>query len=565
MTLVIALMGLFAASSAQASEALFAHSCVLASPRPLTLADAEAQSGWRCNPSAADAKAQYLWLAIDGKRLPRGDRQRLEGDAMPSAGITTVVRFADGSQRVRRWSPADITHNWTAGTRFTLRLYWEQEQPTALFVRIDRPFDRQIATDLQLTGGDEARSVQLVQMILFGMFTGMLLVIALYSLSLYIVLHRRFALIHAAMTGFLIQYTVASSSLLFLLFPGATLWLRTSLAYTGLAGTMALFAPFLCSMLERNALTARMRGAAYACAALVACAGLAVPLLGPLLPFTMRGLYSAAFVPGLVVFAALCVQAVRRGSRAIRLVALAWLWPTLAAIDRIARAFDVYSLPFSYDFAIFGAMALQSMFMAFAIAWRIGEIRKERDRALATERTLTAQVATDALTGLPNRRAFDERHWRCGDYLAVIDVDRFKSVNDRYGHAAGDAVLQALAAELRAEVEAGALIGAWRLGGEEFIALAAARTVAEAAINVNRVRHRISERIASAMPVLSHAVTVSAGLAQIDEQGIAAAYDAADRALYHAKASGRNRLSWEEAGKATATIFPRKDFQRDAA
>jgi diguanylate cyclase (GGDEF)-like protein len=402
-------------------------------------------------------------------------------------------------------------------------------------------------------------------MILFGGFTGMLLMIALYSASLYAVLRRRFALAHAAMTGFFIQYTVASSSLIFLIFPGASLWLRTSLSYTGIAWSIALLAPFLCSMLEREALSPAMRRAAYAAAALLVIAGLAVPILGPHLPFVMRGLYSLSFAPGIGVFVALTIQAWRRGSRAIRLVALAWLWPTLAALDRIFRTIELYTLPAGSDFAIYAAMALQSVFMAFAIAWRIGEIRKERDRARATERTLAAQVGTDALTGLPNRRAFDERHWRCGDYLAVIDVDRFKQVNDRHGHAVGDAVLQTLAAEMRAAVEAGALIGAWRLGGEEFVALAAARTVAEAAINVNRLRHRISERVAGAMPDLATAVTVSAGLAQIDEHGIAAAYEAADRALYHAKASGRNRLSWEEAGNATATIFPRKDLQRDAA
>jgi hypothetical protein len=75
---------------------------VLASERPLTLSQAQAQPGWNCRPSADAARAPYVWIALDRSRLPWGERQRLEGDAMPSAGITTVLRFADGSERVRR-------------------------------------------------------------------------------------------------------------------------------------------------------------------------------------------------------------------------------------------------------------------------------------------------------------------------------------------------------------------------------------------------------------------------------------------------------------------------------
>jgi diguanylate cyclase (GGDEF)-like protein len=563
--LVCALFGLLVPAGAQAREALFARSCVLPSERPLTLAEAQTQRHWRCGPSADDTKAPYLWIAVGAERLPRGQGQRLEGDAMPSAGLTTVLRFADGSTRAIRFNASALAHHWTAGTRFSVWLYGADERPTALFIRVDRPFDRQVATELELHESGEARDSQLRRMVMFGVFTGMLLVIALYSLSLFVALRRRFALAHALMTGFLVQYTFASSSLIFLVFPGASLWLRTGLAYTGLAGSMALLAPFLSSMLERDALTPAMRRLACGSGALVALAGIAVPLLGPQLPFITRLAYTISFVPGLIVLVALCAQAWLRGSRAVRLVALAWLWPSLAALDRILRALELYSLPPDADFAIFGAMAFQSVFMAFAIAWRVGEIRKERDRALATQRTLTAQVGTDALTGLPNRRAFQERHWRCGDYIAVVDVDRFKRVNDRHGHMVGDAVLQALAAEMRAEVEAGSLIGAWRLGGEEFVVLVAARNVAGAALLVNRLRERISGRISGAVADLLHPVTVSAGLAEIRESGIADAYDAADRALYHAKASGRDRLSWEAADKQTATIFPRRSGLRAAA
>lgn len=561
----IALAGLVIPHRAWASEPLYARSCVLASDRALSLPEARASSGWICQPRAGAAVAPYLWLRASPESLPHGERQRLEGDAMPMAGLVTYLRFADGSVRERRFGPADIAAHWTAGTRFSLRLYTAAERPVELFVRIDQPFDRQVANALELDDGPVARARQLRDMILFGVFTGMLLVVALYSLSLWVALRAGFALSHASMVGFFLVYTIASSSLVFMLFPGAGLWLRASLSYIGLALSMAMMAPFLCGYLERRALTPGLRRLAYASAGLIAIAGLAVPLLGPYLPFVMRGAYHLAYVPGLAAFAIVCVGAWRRGSRAVKLVALAWSLPLACAIERIGRATGLHELPFQMDFALFIAMAFQAIVMAFAISWRIGEIRRERDRALKQGNQMARMARTDSLTGLPNRRAFDARHWREGDFLAVIDVDRFKCINDSFGHTVGDEALRVMGVELMQPGSPDGLLGAWRLGGEEFAVLIEARSAEAAALAVNRLRARLSAAIASGVPAIAHPVTASAGLARIGPEGIAAAYEIADRALYHAKASGRDRLSWEAEGRQRATIFPRNGPQRDAA
>src|SRR5690606_17686425 len=100
------------------------------------------------------------------------------------------------------------------------------------------------------------------------------------------------------------------------------------------------------------------------------------------------------------------------------------------------------------DFAFYGSMAWQSVVMAAAITWRIGRIRSERDLAQAQEQALGTLALTDGLTGVPNRRAFDTRQWREGDYLAIIDADHFKRINDRHGHQAGDDVLRAIGGHL---------------------------------------------------------------------------------------------------------------------
>ena len=320
---------------------------------------------------------------------------------------------------------------------------------------------------------------------------------------------------------------------------------------------MALLAPFISGFLERGAISRGVRRTLNAAAILLVLAGLAIPLLGPVLPFFLRTAYHLAFVPGLLAFVLVSVTAWRRGSRAIRLVALAWSVPMVFALERIARALGAELPVEASDFALFVAMAFQAIVMTFATAWRMRELRKQRDRALAREQAKAREAHTDALTGLPNRRAFEARHWRSSDYLAILDFDHFKRIDDHHGHATGDAVLRALGEALDAECGGETVIDAWRMGGEEFTVLIAAKSADAAALAVNDLRGRIAATIAEALPNLASRVTLSAGLAAIGEEGVAAADDAADRSLYHAKASGRDRLSWEAADLATATIFPR--------
>lgn len=171
---------------------------------------------------------------------------------------------------------------------------------------------------------------------------------------------------------------------------------------------------------------------------------------------------------------------------------------------------------------------------------------KRRAEQRAREATLLA--STDELTGIANRRAFmgqldreiegaAEFGWSLA--VAMFDVDHFKRVNDRYGHAVGDRVLQLIAARAAAVVRGGDLVG--RLGGEEFGILMPGATLEEAA--------RVAERLRQAMETAGEAddtlpsVTISVGIAAREGQRTAAELlAAADVALYAAKDDGRNRV-----------------------
>jgi diguanylate cyclase (GGDEF)-like protein len=163
---------------------------------------------------------------------------------------------------------------------------------------------------------------------------------------------------------------------------------------------------------------------------------------------------------------------------------------------------------------------------------------------------------TDVLTGLSNRRHFEDearRVWNDREgvpfVLAMVDVDRFKALNDSAGHAAGDACLQAVARALEAALRQDKDRAA-RYGGEEFVVLmpgAAAGTTAELG---ERLRMAVENLHMPNPGLVGQSVSVSVGI--VRQTGRAGTFEAllgeADRLLYQAKAAGRNRVSSDAPG-----------------
>jgi diguanylate cyclase (GGDEF)-like protein len=173
------------------------------------------------------------------------------------------------------------------------------------------------------------------------------------------------------------------------------------------------------------------------------------------------------------------------------------------------------------------------------------EVQIERSRAASFQ----ADAMRDQLTGLGNRRHLDHRlpmllEVAKGQSLpltvALIDLDHFKQINDRFGHAVGDKVLIAMAQQLRENTRASDVLA--RIGGEEFLVVFADMPLPKALEVCERLRARVERHDWDAL-ASGLRVTLSVGLAHAPPYEIATLFDSADRAMYRAKHGGRNRVA----------------------
>jgi diguanylate cyclase (GGDEF)-like protein len=189
-------------------------------------------------------------------------------------------------------------------------------------------------------------------------------------------------------------------------------------------------------------------------------------------------------------------------------------------------------------------LVFETILHAFCVAYLFGGMARERVVLWYKQASLT-----DPLTGVANRRSFmqqSDKFLQRGQFdgtptaVLALDLDHFKQINDRYGHAVGDNVLVEFCRVVAATLRPTDLFG--RVGGEEFACLLPNTSLENALTVAERLRAACAEYDFHT----SAAVTVSIGLAMAHTDDLAATLANADRALYRAKASGRNRVACAE-------------------
>jgi diguanylate cyclase (GGDEF)-like protein len=309
------------------------------------------------------------------------------------------------------------------------------------------------------------------------------------------------------------------------LFPGAALAQVAALFLLINLGLLAAFATSWNERFDDPSLTA-----------LQVCLGVTmvavIQVLGRDVQFVAAPFYSVLFVFGMLKLSARDLAGVAAYVLASYGVAMLLRYHLYAALDLRVE--------------VISAVLVVTCAVWFALAASYISNLRARLRSLLQQ--IAALATRDALTGLSNRRQIDldleasVRHaQRHGVPLcvALVDVDHFKAVNDRFGHTVGDEVLMSVAGCLAGSLRAGDHVG--RFGGEEFLLVLPGATVAQATSLLERLRARLEAL--QVLPSGERPVTASFGLAAWrGDESAADLVRRADQALYRAKNAGRNRV-----------------------
>jgi diguanylate cyclase (GGDEF)-like protein len=261
-----------------------------------------------------------------------------------------------------------------------------------------------------------------------------------------------------------------------------------------------------------------------------------------------------------VVYGILLVSALMAVTRPIEATPFFYLWPLVFSAYFCTRrevAADLTLMWVTLGVALFvfsDDPMKPVLFMGVGVSVTLTTlvVKLLAEHVAAVIRQLVTAADTDYLTGLLNRRAFDLEFGRQVDRaqrsglplaLAMFDLDHFKQVNDRHGHAVGDQVLRDFAALLQRELRGGDTLA--RVGGEEFAVVLFGVDLDDAVAFAARIGRELQGRGSGRSPLLS----ASAGVAALSEAdpGPAALLLVADRALYAAKEAGRRCVAvWQD-------------------
>ncbi|MBS7669735.1 diguanylate cyclase [Croceicoccus gelatinilyticus] len=503
-----------------------------------------ARADWICNGRNPQNTPQVSWVFFTPDDFANKGLK-------PSHFVTDIARFdrislivmdASGPLRSRTYSMEDVGH-FVNGPKFALPLP-DMQGATGLVVAIEKPWSGVIASraslQVQQTPTD-ALGWSDDAMLAIALLLGMMLTPLLYHAVFHRILREGYVLWQIASATSIIALITIHSGLIHHLI-GIGMETTIQLSMLALMVPMVFSSGFLLSYLEVEAIPEGMRKLLKS---VVIAAGLTLTFIALPLAF-LRPLTAIAFllipIPLAAVAIASAAMAIRSGRRIAWAQLCSWAALSLAYLFNAVRGFGLVMGDGWVDVGFVGAITLHVAVGVFAVLYRVDIMRKERERVNARLDALTNLIDLDPLTGIFNRRAFEQRfvELRSDGFhaLAVVDLDHFKRINDKFGHATGDRVLQEVAAVLAGDKDA---IG-FRMGGEEFVVMMRGSQIQQRA---EQLRRAITIRIANEVEGIDAPVTASMGLIESPPGGASSMrqlYSHADRLLYEAKYSGRNRL-----------------------
>lgn len=546
--LLMAMLCCVRPSPGVASELSFGSSLCHA-VTPLSVEDTAVPTGFACQGLPDGYQHGSLWLRAD-----IADFSTPLNDPVMMVHVSRFDRLAvaflyeDGTVVWQQVRSGDFDDHWRAGGQIAFPAPQNGVPPVAVILRFDRLASAQVLRMRLLDAGESIeQSTALAATV--GAALMLLLIGALYNASLAVAVRRLFPLCQALWAGCMALWGAMWSQLPLFFLPGLAGALTSQICTALACIAVAMVTLSAVTVIEPKDLPRKLRIATIMIGIAIGILGVGLAMMrsGPL--FLLAQIISFLMVADLIAVTSCLILGWRRGSSQARAFAGSWFFPMLALW--VAQFLSVSQIFWGggSQILVLIAAAWQTLWLSVVATGRFAIMRIERDRARDAEAQAHELARRDPLTGLRNRRGLleavapilEQTHTKKVPVaLLILDVDLFKSVNDGYGHEAGDAVLCAIARRLE-QWESEKCVSA-RFGGEEFALMVGGLNRFALSRFAEEVRQGIAACDHSAV-VGARQITVSIGVAATErETDFRDLYRLADEALYAAKMQGRNQV-----------------------
>lgn len=508
-----------------------------------------------CSSDKYAVEGPRVWVRFPflADTLPDGAVE-VQGD---NNGLTTMQVHAeldDGTILSSAFSAREVAKHWRSKGSYGLPVPGSdkpelRQRIRTVYLAIDHPKVVSSISLIQLASKQKWDDLTLPLSIMFAALCGMAIMPLIYNLFFYGAMRYNFMLWHSVMITATVCYTFSSSGLIFLFFPETTLITKMLINYWALAIGVGAGGFFLLRFVEPGKIASWLQVLITATALLPVIVTALVLQIDGGYSMDARNYYHASFLPVFFVVLYAMGHALRRGSRAIWFQIAGWTPIILFSLDRVARGMDLYIGWPLLDYGLYFMLVLETVILALGVANRILRLRQRHEQTLREQAELTMLADTDGLTKLHNRRSFEREFVRNQrelrySHLAIVDIDFFKRVNDRYGHEIGDTVLRVVGDTLNATPHFAA-----RIGGEEFTLLMRMDSREKfknyPANALAEICQALIQAVDDEVPELREPVTFSVGVAAITRRAsLRSVMATADRRLYDAKNHGRNQIVW---------------------
>ncbi|MFC3173891.1 7TM diverse intracellular signaling domain-containing protein, partial [Novosphingobium bradum] len=351
--------------------------------------------------------------------------------------LAVYARDTSGRIVTRDLDNVVISHMVGIGGAVVLELEGHKAPLREVLFRVDGAVNnRGLIGPVHLVSSRQTHADELAATAIFAGFAGLGIGLFCYNFVLWLTIRERFQLTYCASLVTKLAYVWTSSGMMAITFPGIPQDWRMATSFALLACLAALTMKFITDVIEPGMIPSRLRWVArnYGLLMLLGGAGLAMA------PADWRYLadraYVYCFVPLPFMVMALTFLAWRRGSQAVRVLAIGWAVPLVTAIIRLAYALHLIPFGPAVQYSLVIGMGGEALLASLAMSYRIKLISAERDRARADEQAARHLANVDSLTGLLNRRALLDQvvAWASPEplRLLIIDIDHFKQVNDTH-------------------------------------------------------------------------------------------------------------------------------------